>query len=70
MTVSPPVSPSVVAKILMTQKPKVTAGTLVTACFEPSSANKFPASREIGGNWGLVFDHRAGAYGTAYASGA
>jgi hypothetical protein len=36
VTVSPPVSPSVVAKILMTQKPKVTAGTLVDAGFETS----------------------------------
>jgi hypothetical protein len=52
----------------MTQKPKVTAGTLVNACFEPSSANKFPASREIGGNRELVLDHRARAYGIAYAS--
>jgi hypothetical protein len=41
---------------LMTQKPKVTAGTLVNACLEPSSGNKFPASREVGGNWGLAFD--------------
>ena len=32
MTVSPPVSPSVVAKILMIQKPSVTAGTFVSAC--------------------------------------
>ncbi|BCZ25121.1 hypothetical protein MTY59_49760 [Mycobacterium senriense] len=36
MTVSPPVSPNVVAKTLMTQNPRVTAGTLVNACFETS----------------------------------
>ena len=36
MTVSPPVSPNVVAKTLMTQKPRVTAGTLVNACFVTS----------------------------------
>jgi hypothetical protein len=29
VTVSPPVSPSVVARILMTQKPSVTSGTLL-----------------------------------------
>ena len=31
LTVSPPVSPSVVARILMIQKPSVTAGTLLSA---------------------------------------
>src|SRR5438046_932137 len=31
VTESPPVSPSVVARILMIQKPSVTAGTLVSA---------------------------------------
>lgn len=31
-TVSPPVSPSVVARILMTQNPSVIAGTLASAC--------------------------------------
>jgi hypothetical protein len=31
VTVSPPVSPSVVARILMTQKVSVTAGTLLSA---------------------------------------
>ncbi|CNJ76261.1 Uncharacterised protein [Mycobacterium tuberculosis] len=36
VTVSPPVSPNVVAKTLMTQKPKVTAGTLVNACLVTS----------------------------------
>src|ERR1700739_181900 len=36
VTVSPPGSPNVVAKILMTQKPRVTAGTLVNVCFATS----------------------------------
>ena len=31
VTLSPPVSPKVVARILMIQKPSVTAGTLVAA---------------------------------------
>jgi hypothetical protein len=30
VTLSPPVSPSVVARILMIQKPRVTAGTLLS----------------------------------------
>ncbi len=33
VTVSPPVSPKVVARILMTQNPRLTAGTLLTAAF-------------------------------------
>ena len=33
VTVSPPVSPSVVARILMIQKPSVTSGTLVSQNF-------------------------------------
>src|SRR5438128_958672 len=36
-TVSPPVSPSVVQRILMIQKPSVTAGTLVRASLARSS---------------------------------
>jgi len=39
LTVSPPVSPSVVARVLMIQKPKVIAGTLLSA--SPISRRSF-----------------------------
>jgi hypothetical protein len=41
VTVSPPVSPSVVAAILMIQKPRVSSGTLVANCPERHSELQF-----------------------------
>ena len=41
MTLSPPVSPSVVARILMIQKPSVTAGTLLSMRASSSQAILF-----------------------------
>src|SRR6476619_8138857 len=48
VSVSPPVSPRVVARILMIQKPSVTAGTLLATCSNPlgiSPPKGIPAHR-------------------------
>jgi hypothetical protein len=44
VTVSPPVSPSVVAAILMIQKTRVTSGTLLSVCCFFGHSSIFPMS--------------------------
>src|SRR5690348_4927596 len=49
VTVSPPVSPSVVARILTIQKPSVTAGTLLSTARAPSAGSEGEEDRGIPG---------------------
>ena len=48
VTVSPPVSPSVVARTLMIQKPSVTAGTLLRGTFFVRHLNRTPTHKVRG----------------------
>src|SRR5437588_6159422 len=47
VTLSPPVSPSVVARILMIQKPSVIAGTLVRTCSSPPLVPAYLAGASV-----------------------
>src|SRR3954454_9863798 len=67
VTVSPPVSPRVVARILMIQKPSVTAGTLVSASYANSRSvmaaecrRSVPRSIAFVQSFVLVLDDPAG----------